>query len=314
MRRKRAIAGVLVAAALALGASIAFPDRESLAPAAARALLPGEYAELPDGVVRYDHDAAPPGAPLLVLVHGGALNSLSIFDPLLDALGRDAIGTLRFDAYGQGGSARPERAHEAALYVAQIDALLDHVGADAEVHLLGYSQGGLIAAEYAAHRPRRVASLVLVAPAGLATTLRWPVRLGAWPVVGELVYRARGAEILVEGYERMAHAERYVGHVRRVEVPWLAIEGTGRSLLSQLRHLPIEGPAGAYRYVGASDIPVLAILGEQDATIPRAAAAAALRAVVPDAEIVVLERASHALVFDDAARLAPLVRAFVEPR
>ena len=312
MRIRGVVAAVLAAATLALGAQLAFPDRETLAPSESREILPGEYAELPDGVVRYAYDAPRPGQSLLVLVHGGALNSLAVFDPLLDALGRGAYGTLRFDAYGQGGSARPERRHDAALYVAQIDALLAHVDGDVPVHLVGYSQGGLIATEYAAHRPQRVASLTLLAPAGLATSLRWPLRLGAWPVIGEVVYRIRGPEILIDGYGRMAHAQRYAEHVRRVEAPWLAIEGTGRSLLSQLRSLPIEGPAGAYRYVGASDVPVLAILGDDDATIPREAAAAVLRAAVPDARVVVLERASHALVYEDAARVAPLVRGFVD--
>jgi len=308
----RLAAALIALAALVLGAALALVEPEPTALAAAQAAAEGEYAELPDGRARYRYAAAP-GRPLVVLVHGGALNSLSIWDPLLAALDTSRVGVLRFDSYGQGYSARPDVRHDATLYVREIDGLLELAGAAAPVHLVGYSMGGLIATEYAAHRPERVASLTLIAPAGLGTQLRWPVRVGTWPVVGEAIYRLRGHEILVEGYELMTQAERYVAHVKSVETRWLPIEGTGRSLLSQLRSLPIATRAGAYAFVAASDVPVLAVFGEHDQTVP-ASSAAALRDVVPAARIEVLDGASHALVYDDAARIAPLLATFVAER
>lgn len=311
MRALRYLIGLVAIAALALGGALALVEPETLALAQAQAAHGGDYVELPDGRLRYELVDPDPQRPLLVFVHGGALNSLDVWDPLFAALDRSRIGTLRFDSYGQGWSARPGVRHDATLYVRMLDALLDLAARNRPVHLVGYSMGGLIAAEYAAHRPERVASLVLIAPAGLGTQLRWPVRVGGWPVVGEAIYRLRGREILLEGYDRMSHAERYRAHVRTVEAPWLAIEGTGRSLLSQLRSLPIEQRAGAYRYVGASDVPTLAIFGAEDATVPPSSAEA-LMELVPDAETEVIADASHALVFDDAARVAPLVQAFVD--
>jgi len=179
------------------------------------------------------------------------------------------------------------------------------------VHLVGYSLGGLIAAEYAAHRPERVASLTLIAPAGLGTQLRWPVRVGSWPVLGEAVYRMRGQAILLEGYARMAHASRYLAHVEAVQRPWLAIEGTGRSMLSQLRSLSIDETASAYAFVAASQLPVLALFGEEDETVPPSNGDVLAR-VVSSARIETLTRASHAMVYDDARRIAPLISAHVE--
>jgi pimeloyl-ACP methyl ester carboxylesterase len=108
----------------------------------------------------------------------------------------------------------------------------------------------------------------------------------------------------------MTHAQRYLAHVREVELPWLAIEGTGRSMLSQLRALPLAGRASAYSFVGASRIPVLAVFGAADETVPPTGGAA-LKALVPDARIEVLTGASHALVYDDAAVVARLVAAHV---
>jgi pimeloyl-ACP methyl ester carboxylesterase len=187
-RVARALAALLAVAALALAVALATADPEPLSLAEAQRRVGGDYAALEDGPVRYDYDAPDASRPLLVLVHGGALNSLTTWDPLVDALG-GAFGVLRFDSYGQGYSARPEARHDAALYVRQIDGLLAQAGVVEPIHLVGYSMGGLIAAEYAAHCPQRVASLALLAPAGLGTRLRWPVRLGALPVLGEAVYR-----------------------------------------------------------------------------------------------------------------------------
>lgn len=249
--------------------------------------------------------------PLIVFVHGGALNSLDIWDPLVAALDPTRFGFLRFDSYGQGYSARPELRHDAQLYVRAIDGLLELERIERPVHLVGYSLGGLIAAEYAAHRPERVASLTLIAPAGLGTQLRWPVRIGAWPVLGEAVYRLRGHAILLEGYARMTHASRYLAHVAAVERDWLTIEGTGRSLLSQLRSLSIDGTASAYAFVAASQLPVLALFGEEDETVPPSNGAV-LAQLASSARIETLTSASHALVYDDARRLAPLISAHVE--
>ena len=309
MRALRYLIGLVLIGALALGGTLAFVQPETLTLAQAQSKHGGDYADLPDGKLRYELVDPDPQRPLVVFVHGGALNSLDVWDPLFAALDRSRIGTLRFDSYGQGYSARPEVRHDATLYVRALDALLDLAARNRPVHLVGYSMGGLIATEYAAHRPERVASLSLIAPAGLGTQLRWPVRVAAFPVAGEAIYRLRGHEILVEGYHRMSHADRYRAHVLEHEKPWLAIEGTGRSLLSQLRSMPLDG-AGAYRFVGASDVPTLAIFGSDDLTVPPSSAEV-LMELVPEAETKVLADASHALVFDDAARVAPLVQAFV---
>ena len=307
MRRlARGVAALIALVAIVLAVALATADPEPLSLTVARQRVGGDYAELADGPVRYAYTARDPARPLLVLVHGAALNSLSIWDPLLAALEGEAFGVLRFDSYGQGYSARPDVRHDASLYVRQIDGLLALARVQRPIHLVGYSMGGLIAAEYAAHRPQRVATLTLIAPAGLDTRLRMPVRIGAFPVIGEAVYRLRGAEILLEGYERMAHAHRYLAHVRAAELPWLKIDGTGRSMLSQLRALPVVGGSGAYAFVAASDIPVLAVFGAEDATVPPSSAAL-LTGLVPGAQVEVVVAASHALVYDHAAAIAPLL-------
>lgn len=311
MRAARTVAASIAALALVLGGALALLDPEPLTLEQARARIEGSYAELPDGALRYRYTTRDARLPLLVFVHGGALNSLEVWNPLVAALDPARYGFLRFDSYGQGYSARPGSRHDAALYVRALDGLLALERIERPVHLVGYSLGGLIAAEYAAHRPERIASLTLIAPAGLGTRLRWPVRVGAWPVLGEAVYRLRGQAILLEGYTRMSHATRYRAHVDAVERPWLSIEGTGRSMLSQLRSLPVDRTASAYAFVAASDLPVLAVFGADDETVP-ASNRATLAQLVPAARIQTLTSSSHALVQDDASRLAPLISAHVD--
>jgi pimeloyl-ACP methyl ester carboxylesterase len=57
-------------------------------------------------------------------------------------------------------------AHDAALFHALLEALMERLGWE-DAHFVSYSFGASTTASFAAARPERVASMVLVAPAGL---------------------------------------------------------------------------------------------------------------------------------------------------
>lgn len=104
-------------------------------------------------------DAAP-----VVLVHGfgGDLNSWMFTQPAL-AVGRRAIA---LDLPGHGGADKAIGAGDAEMLTAAVTDALAALGVD-RVHLVGHSMGGAIALAVAAHRPDLVASLTLIATAGL---------------------------------------------------------------------------------------------------------------------------------------------------
>ena len=99
--------------------------------------------------------------PLLVCHPGGPGFSSRYFG---DLAGLGASFTLvQLNPRGTDGSDRPAdpRAYETADYVADLDELRAHLGAD-RFDLLGHSHGGVVAMAYAAEHPARVRRLVLM--------------------------------------------------------------------------------------------------------------------------------------------------------
>ncbi|MEV6955651.1 alpha/beta hydrolase [Streptomyces sp. NPDC051183] len=101
-------------------------------------------------------DFGGPGRPLLAL-HGG-MSEGAAFTGLAEALGTE-WRVIAPDQRGHGDSDRaPDYGREG--FVADAVALLDHLGIEAPVALLGYSLGGLNAYHLAAAHPHRVGALI----------------------------------------------------------------------------------------------------------------------------------------------------------
>jgi proline-specific peptidase len=99
--------------------------------------------------------------PILVCHPGGPGFSSGYFTDDLGGLDRDF--TLVFlDPRGTDGSDAPgdEQAYTTPHYVADVEALREHLG-EQQLNLLGHSHGGVVAAAYAAAHPSRVRRLVL---------------------------------------------------------------------------------------------------------------------------------------------------------
>ncbi len=102
------------------------------------------------------------GGPTVLLVHGVCLSHRS-WDPLVAPLVADGCRVVRVDLRGHGRSDRVPGGYDLAGYVADVEAVLDHL--DGRVVLVGHSLGGVTAAAVAQRRPDRVARLVLEDPA-----------------------------------------------------------------------------------------------------------------------------------------------------
>ncbi|GHB80217.1 hypothetical protein GCM10010347_58580 [Streptomyces cirratus] len=103
-------------------------------------------------------DFGGPGRPLLAL-HGGMSEGLA-FTGLAEALG-DGWRVIAPDQRGHGDSDRAPD-YGRAGYIDDAVALLDHLGLDEPVAVLGYSLGGITAYQLAAAHPGRVRALVNV--------------------------------------------------------------------------------------------------------------------------------------------------------
>ncbi len=122
-----------------------------------------------------------PGQVPLVMVHGW-MDVGASFQFVVDALRepREVIA-LDWRGFGLSDTARTD-SYWFADYLADLDALLDHLSPDAAVDLLGHSMGGNVAMSYAGVRPHRVRRLVNLEGFGLpdVSPAAAPERLARW--------------------------------------------------------------------------------------------------------------------------------------
>ncbi|WP_323039951.1 alpha/beta fold hydrolase [Gemmobacter sp.] len=113
--------------------------------------------------VSLHYQVSGPTPPLVVLVHemGGTLGSWDEVVPLLP----DTVGILRYDLRGFGLSEKPATGWSLDDLVGDLAGLLDHIGADAPVTLVGGAVGGGVALAFAAAHPARCRQVIGLAPA-----------------------------------------------------------------------------------------------------------------------------------------------------
>ncbi|RAL08231.1 alpha/beta fold hydrolase [Aspergillus homomorphus CBS 101889] len=191
-------------------------------------LLPkASYLQTPAGKAAYyslpPSSAAPTdstGPTRVLLVHGVQTCAIGL-QPLARALSSrfPAAHCVLVELWGHGLSETPVRPHEPALFHGLLLALLDHLGWP-DAHFVGYSFGGSTTATFAARFPERVASMVLVAPAGLLRAAQFDdVQRGCLAGGGEAVEDQARAWILewLEG-GRLVVPEDWKERVARGEV------------------------------------------------------------------------------------------------
>lgn len=107
------------------------------------------------------------GGPVVLAAHGITASHLA-WAPVADRLG-DEVAFLAPDLRGRGASSALGGPFGINRHVADLTAVLDHVGA-VSATVAGHSMGAFVAARLASVRPERVAALVLV-DGGLALPL-----------------------------------------------------------------------------------------------------------------------------------------------
>jgi pyruvate dehydrogenase E2 component (dihydrolipoamide acetyltransferase) len=250
----------------------------------------------------------------LVLIHGLASDSQG-WAPLEKALGTAtplARPLIRFDLPCHGRS--PRRAVRSFADLARMlaEAFDDAVPDGAPVHLVGHSLGGALALALADIRSRRIASLTLIAPAGLGpeidagalagiirasraeSLLPWLRRLTATPEgISEDYARAamagRTAPALRAAQGAMAEALFPDGTqafdltaaLARLSVPTAVLWGRDDHILPFRHALAADGEIAIHLLKGAGHIPHVECPDRVAAILSRHIAAAEARAEMP---------------------------------
>lgn len=269
----------------------------------------GSFLTLSQGEVHYFLEGPAEGTPV-VLIHGFSVPSY-VWEPTSPALTEAGFQVLRFDLYGRGYSDRPEVAYNQVLFVQQLEEIVDELVSARDIHLVGLSMGGPIAAEYAKQHPEKVASLTLIAPEAVRTS--WveilPMNI---PVVGEYFMQVILAPLLLPRMqtEDFVQPENFPGWEERYREQ-LRFRGTGRALLSTIRNIPKQDPLVVYDQISAAGIPVLIIWGEQDQTISREDIHA-VQEVIDGEQLEIIPLAGHLPHYEQAEAVNPLIIDFLK--
>jgi pyruvate dehydrogenase E2 component (dihydrolipoamide acetyltransferase) len=199
------------------------------------------------------------GVPVL-LVHGfGAdLNTWMFTQPALAAARR----TVALDLPGHGGSAKDVGAGDPESLTDVVEGAIGALGIE-PVHLVGHSMGGAVAASLALRRPERVASLTLIASAGLGTEVnasfidgfvRASRRREAAEILGLLVHDpALVSRAMVEDVLRYKRLDGVTAALAKIAEAWFAGGRQALDLTARIVELTM---------------PVQLIWGREDRIIP----------------------------------------------
>jgi poly(3-hydroxyalkanoate) depolymerase len=240
--------------------------------------------------------------PPLLLMNGiGA--GLEVIQPFVDAL--DARRTvIRFDVPGVGGSPRPVVPYVLATFSPVVAGVLDRLGFDQPVDVLGLSWGGGLAQHFAVQHRRRVRRLVLAATG--TGSLMVPARP---QVLARMLTPRRHRD---PEYAARIAGDIYGGSMR-----------TQPERGAELLHAATRaGPRRGYYYqlaatTGWSSLPFLPLLrqptlvlcGDDDPIIPLVNGRVLAR-LLPDARLHVYH-GGHLGILTETAELGPVIENFL---
>jgi pimeloyl-ACP methyl ester carboxylesterase len=228
----------------------------------------------------------PPGAPMLVLLHGAGTTSL-MWSPNVETLSRQ-YRTVAVDQMGEFGRSTCLRPVQSLQNLTDwLDELISGLEPRSGVTLIGMSYGGALAAQYALRFPERLQSLVLLAPG--STILRPPAEFWLRLLVLAIA-RQRGLRWFFQWiFADMAHKQPQ----------WIdsTIEELTLNLRSVQRHHPPMPPVLTDAEWGSLRPPTLFLAGEHEVIYSAGKAVRRLNRVAPQVSTEIIPDAGHDLTF-----------------
>lgn len=222
-------------------------------------------------------------APPLVLLHGGMTTS-AMWSRNAPAWSQH-FRVYAVDLIGEPGYSAPRRPPLASdAHARWLDDVWSALGIDS-AFVVGASFGGWVALDYATRRPSRVAGLVLLAPGGVGR-----VRLGFLFKVAPLLLLGHWGHRRAMSFDMGFDPSEAASPEGRVFVDFLEL--TGQHYV--MRTKPI--PTFTDRTLRALTMPVLAVLGGEDAVFDSEHTQERLQRCVPHARVDYLPGAGHSLV------------------
>ena len=268
----------------------------------ARRSAPGSFVRLSHGVVHYLDEGPPSGEPLL-LIHGSTVPAV-IWDKTVGSLNAAGYRTIRADLYGRGYSDRPRIKYDYDVFARQNLELLDSLGITGSFHIGGISLGGAIAVVATGMVPQRVASLLLVDPAG-------PF-LDDTGAEERLMRLSRWARAVMEEDSPQAslRREQLAPLMEQVRTQ-MKYRGSEYVSISFMRNRNQHRLREAWQGVGRLPIPSLLVWGEDDPIIPVRFAQDVV-ALIPGIELHIIPGGGHAPHYEQPGVVNMLIVDFMQ--
>jgi 3-oxoadipate enol-lactonase len=225
----------------------------------------------------------PPGAPALVLLHGVTLTASLNWSRVVGRLGRN-YRVLLFDQRGHGSGlpARPFRLEDCADDVA---AIAGHLGL-AQVVVVGYSMGGLVAQLLWRRHPALVGGLVLCSTTRNASGAPWE-RCAAWGMPAVLtaatwLLPSCSMRADVVGSALLDHA------TDPLDRRWALSEMRRTSLVDALAAMHAVSEFTSHAWIGSVDVPTAVLVTQHDWVVPARRQWKLARAI-PDSTVIELD-------------------------
>ncbi|CAM3294557.1 alpha/beta fold hydrolase [Kibdelosporangium persicum] len=236
--------------------------------------------------------------PTVVFVHGLVMDNLSSFYYTLAApLARNGIRTILFDLRGHGLSARPETGYTPQDSALDLLAILDELGVEEPVYLLGNSYGGVVAMHAALKAAHRVAGVVLVEAACAGQS----GELWVEDIVNTLSVAALGLEFDRTGEQLLKLGQRKVAK----------LAGNADALLNRTSLIDdlVSGALLSESDLRQVACPVLGVFGAESEL---AGAAKDLDRLVPGCETHVIPGLGHTVLREATGELIKRVLAWLD--
>ncbi|KAI0798442.1 alpha/beta-hydrolase [Irpex lacteus] len=243
----------------------------------------GGYFASPFGRTKYWING-PEDGQKIVLIHGISVPALA-YHKILPALVKEGLQVLTYDLPGRGYSEAPEGLYDAQFYIVHLALLLQYVKWD-KADIVGYSMGGAMAAAFTATFPHLVAeNVTLLASAGLLQRNETGVAISDLAPAPE------------RNPEATADALKLSARIR--DLQWEHLPGAKKAFDVSLANGVISSLQAAFETLGStSKKRSLIIHGTADTTVPHSEAHK-IHKLVPQAKLVLIDGASHALPWEE---------------
>jgi pimeloyl-ACP methyl ester carboxylesterase len=231
--------------------------------------------------------SGPTEAPPLVLIPGGAVSSL-IWTSMVGYLSKDFRVYAIDNIYDLGRSIYRRKMSNSDDFMIWLDNTLDSLKLQRNVFLMGYSNGGWIAARYALHAPNRISATALLAPALTVEPLSFQFwfRVGLCLIPISYFQRSFSNWIFSDLAKQNAMSDKHEPEENETSIGMQCFK-IKNSVLP---------PVLTDNELASFKMPVLFMVGEHEKAFSPTKSIERLRAKAPQIHIEIVKKAGHDLV------------------